>query len=453
MEYHSCSSRLSFLLVNLCLLFLLVACSSTVNPQNPTSASTASLPTRGVKLTSAPSISKSAPLKPVQTDCPSNGFARGAFLKPLPLGMHPTLVYTSNDVSKDASTSMGSLKRYDTITQRTSVVAVSGHSISDAQVSSDGQWVLFLSLGSVSKKNANAGTATRLQLIRVDGADLQTLYCVPTSVTISGVHWSENQKNILLDMLDSNANTSTLRLLDVNTGTLKTELQTSLGSDAYKTMIWLDSTHAYVGQGLDQSQAQSALYLLDVVNNKDIHGTTLKKVSDFPRSGGAMYLESSVDKSLDGKTLFLSYCFPSGATLTSNITSQPATGGSRQNIYRNVQGCIKDLRAISSTKLLFTIRVSDRGSTNEVIMLANIDGSGTTILYKDSSPQVSVQLARHTQLPWSNVSRDGTLYAFNEQGAMVGVSKLLIGSFSTSKVIPLVSNPSGTVSVAGWTRM
>ena len=86
-------------------------------------------------------------------------------------------------------------------------------------------------------------------------------------------------------------------------------------------------------------------------------------------------------------------------------------------------------------------------------MLANIDGSGTTVLYNDSSPHVSIQLDRHTQLPWSNVSRDGSLYAFNEQGAMVGVSKLFIGSFSTGKIIPLVSNPSGAVAVAGWTRM
>lgn len=451
MRYHSYSSHPGFLLINLFLLFLLAACSSTMTTQqhNPTPSSSM----RAVKPTSAQSVSKSGPPKSVQTDCPSSGLARAALSRPLLLRAHSTLVYTSNDVSKDASSSVGVLKRYDTVTQRTSILAVSGHSISAAQVSADGQWVLFLSLGNANKGNASSGVDTRLQLIRVDGADLQTLYCVPASVTINGVHWSENQKFILLDVLDGNANTSTLRLLDVNTGALKTELQTPLGANAYKTMIWLDSTRAYVGQGLSQEQttSQPGIYLLDVVKNKDIHGGTLKKVSDFPRSGGAMYLESSVDKSLDAKTLFLSHCFPSGATLTSNITSQPATGGSQQDIYRNVQGCIKDLRAVSNTKLLFTIRVPDRGFTKEVVMLANVDGSGTTVLYNTSSPHVSIQLDRHTQLPWSIVSRDGTLYAFNEQGAMVGVSRLLIGSFTTGKLIPLVSNPAGTVSVVGWT--
>ncbi|MBA2676781.1 MAG: hypothetical protein H0U76_00025 [Ktedonobacteraceae bacterium] len=454
MGYHSCSSRLSFSLFSACLLFLLAACSSsTATPQqnNPN----ASAPTQAGKQTSAQSASRSVPLKAVQTDCPSSGLARAAVLQPFSPGTHPTLIYTSNDVSRDASTSMGVLKRYDTVTQRASVIAVSGHSMSDAQVSADGQWILFLSLATANKGNANSGVDTRLQLIREDGADLQTLYCVPATATISGVHWSEDQKFILLDVLDGSANTSTLRLLTVSTGELRVELQTPVGARAYKTMLWLDSTSAYIGQGLGQEQtaSQPDIYLLDVVNNKDTHGSNLKKVSAFPGSGGAMYLESSADKSRDAKTLFLSHCFPTSTALVSRITSQPATGGSQQDIYRNVPGCIKDLRAISNTKLLFTIRTSNQGFTKEILMLANIDGSGTTALYSNSSPHVSVQLDRHTQLPWSNVSRDGTLYAFNEQGAMVGVSKLFIGSFSTGKIISLVSNPSGAVAVAGWTRM
>ena len=453
MRYQFGPSLPGLLLINVCLLLLLAACNSPATTQQHSPTPSAS--TSAGKQTSAQSVSRSVPLKAVQTDCPSSGFARAAVLRPLSLGAHPTLIYTSNEVSRDASTSMGVLKRYDTVTQRTSVITVSGHSIGDAQVSADGQWILFLSLGNANKGNVNSGVDTRLQLIREDGVDLQTLYCVPASSTIGGVHWSQDQKFILLDVLDGVANTSTLRLLNVSTGELKVELQTPAGTHAYKTMIWLDRTRAYVGQGLGQEQpaSQPGIYLLDVVNNKDTHGGNLKRVSNFPRSGGAMYLESSADKSLDAKTLFLSYCFPTSTALISKITSQPATGGSQQDVYRNVPGCIKDLRAISATKLLFTIRTSDRGFTKEALMLANIDGSGTTILYNDSSPHVSIQLARHTQLPWSNVSRDGTLYAFNEQGAMVSVSKLFIGSFSTGKVISLVSNPSGAVAIAGWTRM
>ena len=453
MRYHSCSSPLGLLLVSVFLLFFLAACSSTTTTQQHNATPAAS--TQARQQASGQAASRSVPLKAVQTDCPSSGLARAAVLQSFSPGTHPALIYASNDVSRDASTSTGVLKRYDTVTQRTSIVAVSGHSISDAQVSADGQWILFLSLGNANKGNVNSGVDTRLQLVREDGADLQTLYCVPTTSTISGVHWSVDQKEILLDVLDISTNTSTLRLLNVSTGDSKIELQTPAGARAYKTLIWLDSTRVYVGQGLGQEQtaSQPGIYLLDVINNKDTHGGDLKKVSDFPRSGGAMHLESSDDKSIDGKTLFLSYCFPTGTMLMSKITSQPATGGSQQDIYRNVPGCIKDLRAISPTKLLLTIRKSDQGFTKEALLLANIDGSGTSILYTSSTPHVGIQLDRHNQLPWSNISRDGTLYAFNEQGAMVGVSRLLIGSFSTGKIIPLVSNPSGAVGIAGWTRM
>ncbi len=449
MRCYLCSSRLSCLLVSL--FFLLTACSSALTSQAPKSnpKATPSLSTPARKLATRQADSASVSLKDVQTDCPSNGSARPAVLKPGASGTHSTLVYISNDVSRDASTSTGVLKRYDTVTQRTSILAANGHSISNAQVSADGQWVLFLSQGNGNKGNSNIGT--RVQIIRVDGVGLQTLYCVPATVTISGVHWSADQKLLLLDMLDGNTNTTTLYLLDMTTGTLKKELQAPLGSSIYKTIIWLDHTRAYIGQGL--GLAQPILYLLDTINNKDIHGGNLKKVTAFPGSGGAMHLESSADKSFDAKTLFLSYCFSNGATLASNIIVQPVTGGSRHNIYQNLQGCIKDLRVISNTKLLLTVRVPDSGFTKEILMLANINGSGTTPLYKNNSAHISLQLNRYAQLPWSNVSRDGRLYAFNEQGAMINVSRLVIGSFTTGKITPLVSNPSGTVFVVGWTRM
>jgi len=456
MRYYLCSSYLSFLLVYCCLLFLLVACSSPTVAKSPIPASTAkptltaTISTPGTKqLATKPFVSTPASLKSEQTDCPSNGFARAPLLKPQTLGAHPTLIYTSNDVSRDGLTSTGILKRYDAVTRSISVLVASGHSISNAQVSADGQWVLFLSQGSASKRNINIGT--RLQLIHVDGFGLQTLYCVPATTTISGIHWSADQRSVLLDVLDGNTNTTALRLLDMTTGALKTELQAPFGSGAYKTISWLDHTRAYVGQ--DSGPAQPTLYLLDTAKNKDIHGGNLKKVTAFPGSGGAMHLDSSADKSVDAKTLFLSYCFSNGITLTSRITAQAATGGAQHNIYRDLQGCIKDLRTISSTQLLLVVRIPDGGFTREVLMLANTDGSDTTMLYKNSSVHIGLQLNRYGQLPSSNISRDGSLYAFCEQGAMMNVSRVLVGSFATGKIITLAYSPSSTVSVAGWTKM
>ncbi|GAC1367777.1 MAG: hypothetical protein NVSMB44_33770 [Ktedonobacteraceae bacterium] len=458
MKDYLCSSRLSFLLVSCFLLFGLVACSqNTTNQSHNPAHSVATMATKSAPSATlgGPGTNKTVSLHSAQTDCPSSGLARAALLNSFVHGTNPTLIYTSNDVSRDASTSVGVLKRYDTKTQRTSVLAVSGYSISNAQVSADGQWVLFLSQGNANRGNAGPGTGSRLQLVRVDGAGLQTLYCAPAAVTINGIHWSEDQKHILLDSLDGNTNTSTIRLLDTGSGTLTTELQAPLGPGAFKTLLWLDNTHAYIRQepGETQHAPQPILYLLDMMDNKDVHGGNLKKVSDFPISGGDMRLESSADKSPDSRTLFLSHCFSNGVTLTSKITAQPANGGPQQDVYQNLPGCIKDLRALSTRKLLFTIRVPDGGFSKEIVVLANTDGSGTTALYNNSGAHTSIQLNHHAQLPWSNVSRDGDLYAFNEQGAILHVSRLLIGSFSTGKLTTLVSNPAGTVSVAGWTTM
>ncbi len=448
------SLHLSFFLVNCCLILLLAACDSTATgvsrrstpPVQKTIIAQSHSRVVSNQEPSQRSLPVAVPTLPVHIDCPANGSSRAALLRPeARFGEHPALIYISNEFARNTAAFKSILKRYDIATGRTYQIFVNDHSIGYAQISADGQWVLFLS--------QNGASGARLQLVRIDGANLQTLYCASSSVTISGIYWSADQKNIFLNMLDSNTNTSTLALLNTTTGTLQTELQTPIGARAYKAITWLDNTRLYVAQGLNQVQTAvpPALYLLDVTKNKDIHGANLKRVSDFPMSGGTMDLESSADKSLDGKTLFMSHCFSNGSTLTSDITVQPVTGGQQHVIYQNMQGCIKDLRSVSATRLLFTMRIPDRGTGRQVLMTVRTDGSRATTLYNNGAPHVSIELNRRAPLPWSNVSRDGHLYAFNEQGAMVGVSNLLLGSFSGGKPTKIVSNSSGSVSTVGWT--
>jgi hypothetical protein len=52
----------------------------------------------------------------------------------------------------------------------------------DAQVSADGQWVLFLPDLYPAMRT---GTSAKIQLIRMDGQGLQTLYCFSKSETYS----------------------------------------------------------------------------------------------------------------------------------------------------------------------------------------------------------------------------------------------------------------------------
>jgi hypothetical protein len=70
--------------------------------------------------------------------------------------------------------------------QTTNLTSVSGGSLTDAQVSTDGQYVLFIS-------------GRKLQMIRINGQGLQTLYCYPQSTGVPGglanLLWSPKHKN------------------------------------------------------------------------------------------------------------------------------------------------------------------------------------------------------------------------------------------------------------------
>ncbi|HYX48465.1 MAG TPA: hypothetical protein VE843_01895, partial [Ktedonobacteraceae bacterium] len=80
-----------------------------------------------------------------QTSCPTNGTARAAVMRPVKLGKDPTIVYVYNEVPLNTTIAYGHLNLYDVTTGQKSVLVTSGLSIENAQVSANGQWVLFLS--------------------------------------------------------------------------------------------------------------------------------------------------------------------------------------------------------------------------------------------------------------------------------------------------------------------
>ena len=158
-----------------------------------------------------------------QTSCPTDGSARAAVIKPLALGKDQNLVYIYNEIPVNTSIAFGHLKRYDLTTRQKVTIATSGLSIQAAQVSADGQWILFLS---TPDPRGDARHSAMLQLVRMDGQGLQTLYCFPTPKGQQGLNaptaqWSVDQKSILLSY-DTDLSTSIVSLLNVATGKLQT---------------------------------------------------------------------------------------------------------------------------------------------------------------------------------------------------------------------------------------
>lgn len=434
------------------LLVLLAACGTT-----PPITTTGSTPTPVVTLTpdSTPGgavtptpVVTTAPVPPTQTNCPAAGTARAAMLAPLALGNHPTIVYTVT--APGASTNVPSsatLYRYDVTTGiKTQILQVTNESISQAQISADGQWILFVS--------GTASVSGRLQLVRMDGQGLQTLYCDATS---SNFQWSTNQQLIVFE--SKAGSTGFVKLLRVADGSIQIALSQPLNTPyAYQLRTWLDATRLYLTR-YDTDVPPDALAVLDL--NKGLHQTINDLVTVVNRQPGQF---QDFDSSYDGTHVFVAHspcaydCSGPG-----NITTEPALGGTQQPIYTNQAYSVVKVRAVTQKTLLFLVGNSGFPNQNSGDLSHNglwtihTDGTGLTRLTTDSA-NLSTHLNADSQYPWSNVSRDGTLYAAEQQASQKsgnpGPATLLFGSLSGGTPTTIVSASDGTgFSIVGWTTM
>src|SRR5947209_16298025 len=193
--------KCSFLTVlSVCLMTLFVACG-----QHPT----LNVDQISAKATSA----QTAQMPATKTDCPADGTARAAVMTPFHLGKHANVVYIYNEIPLNTSTAFGHLKRYDVVTAQKTELVTSGIAIQSAQVSADGQWVLFLS---TPDPRSDPQHSAMLQLVRMDGQGLQTLYCLSNAnysrATMPNVQWSPDQQSMLITT-DTRDTTSLVTLL------------------------------------------------------------------------------------------------------------------------------------------------------------------------------------------------------------------------------------------------
>lgn len=433
------------------LFMLLAACGSTP----PTTTGTTPTPvvtqtqssTPGTTVTPTPVVT-TAPVPPVQTGCPAAGTARAAVLAPLALGTHPTIVYIVT--TPGASTSVPSsttLYRYDVTTgAKTPILQLTNEGISQAQVSADGQWVLFVS--------STASISGRLQLVRMDGQGLQTLYCDATS---SNYQWATNQK--LIAFQSKVGNTGYVKLLRVADGSIQTALSQPLNTPyAYQLRTWLDTTRLYLTR-YDTDVPPDALAVLDL--NKGLNQSVNNLITVVNRQPGQF---QDFDSSYDGTHVFVAHspcaynCSGPG-----NITTEPALGGTQQPIYSNSTYSVVKVRAVTAKSLLFLVGNSGFPNPNSGDLTHNglwsvhSDGTGLTRLTTDSA-NLSTHLNADSQYPWSNASRDGTLFAVEQQtpqkSGNTGTATLLFGSLNGGTLTSFASASGGTgLSIVGWTMM
>lgn len=390
------------------------------------------------------SVTRGQPSQQPTTSCPATGTARAASMAAITLGHRQNIIYVVNEGTVDNPTA-GTIKRRDVTTfpqgygQGVEISKMPNTYISNAQVSQDGLWVMF---------TAKIAGQYQLRLVRVDGQDLQTLYCAPSNTPISATQWSFNQK---LAIFDVGVASLTTYLLDLTTGNLQAEVLPD-SNLSYVPRTWLDNSRVYlVGMVPNKAVPPQNIYLLDLQKGANQHESNLQKLVSSTQGC------TSFDTSYDVTQLFTSNCTNgTGAGATemlgpSTISVQSSTGGTPQTIYTSATQAITLVRGISPTTLFFMVESSAGNVSQNGLWKIKPDGTGATQLTSDPNSQQS--LCPFTQFSWAIVSRDGTLYTLQSYNAQTNTYALYYGSINSGTSIQFANISNTQLLVAGWTSM
>ncbi len=390
--------------------------------------------------------STTSPMNTTITDCPAPHTARPADMAPLALGTHQNLIYVVNEFDAAKNPTYGTLKRKDVTagSKGVELVKMNQVSISNAQVSTDGQWVLF---------TAQVGDHSELRLIRVDGKGLQTLYCTPAGQILTDPQWSFDQQSVVFDKGTAGGR-STAYLLDLPGGHLQTEVLPT-DTTSFSPTAWLDNTRVYMQETRPTTDVQPTdIYLLDIRRGGNQHSGDLQHILARPLPC------TSYDTSFDSRQLFISSCTSTSSTTAasygspSSITVRPATGGSPKGVFSSNTLAITAMRVVTPDTILFMVEHDNTDPSQNGLWEIHTDGTGLLRLTTDTD-QAQV-LCQFSQYAWSNVSRDGNLYALQYYNPHTNEYRLYDGQLHNPNAQPeqfASINDGTTLQIAGWTTM
>jgi len=353
------------------------------------------------------------------------------------LGTDPTIVYIVNEGTPSQPTA-GTLKRYDVVTgNKVEILKMADALISEAQVSANGQWLLFV---------AHVSGQVKLQLVRMDGQFLQTLYCGNPDQ----VEW--NQQLVVFEDAQGTL------LLNMTTGALQVELSPS-SNPSIHPRTWLDKTRVYVTLQFVDGPPESVA-VLDTSKGPNQQWQNLPVAFDASSSTPFCW---DFDSSFDGNILFTSQCSapsvgspgPGPTHGPSVITVHPPAGGSSYTyIYVSQSLAFSTVRAVTSSTMLFLVANTSGDTSHNGLWRVETDGSNPLRL--TSTPgSINSQLNQFNQFPWSNVSRDSQRYALQIVNSTSSGTTYTLEYSSLSGGSPVVfASITGTqLATVGWTTM
>jgi serine/threonine protein kinase len=393
-----------------------------------------------------PSSIPSSSTPETTTACPTHGQARAAVTTPFTAGHDPTIVYLVNESDSAGNPTFGTVKVYDTVSrQKRELAKMASTTVDEAQVSNDGQWVLF---------TATVKGQTELRMVRLDGQGLQTLVCAPSNTSMRGSQWSLDQKYIMFDEFPQNAGAPTVYLLNTQSGALQVEVDAPSAGIALLPRVWLDYHRVLmIGMVPNSDAPPQNIYMLDISNGahqsvSSVHQilTSAQQCWDF-------------DTSYDGRSLFLVQCTYGEPTGFCTINQQSVDSGAATTVLNSSTLTFTTVRVIDPRNIKLLALSSDIGGfgagqgdpAHDGLYLVLADNSAPPLLLASTKAGQSARLNPYSQYFWSNVSRDETLYTL-EQMSPSGVDTLLFGSLDGRKSTIFAQIGGGTrMSIAGWT--
>lgn len=458
-------SRCLIALLSCLLIFLLAACGETAvnSPSTGSPTSTGNASTTPLLNSSPTSTVITAPVPPTQTSCPPAGTVRAAVTAPLAPGKDANIVYLVTEYSASSSTS--TLKRLDVTTgAKTEILKMPGVTFGSPQISADEQWILFVT---------STGQRDELQMVRMDGQGLQTLYCLPAG-GIQKALWSTNQQQALISASAAPNGFTGLYLLNLVKGTIAQVFKPTtgsnplLGSAFVSPITWLNNTQVYVSFADEPVAPATKIGLLNtdrgtqtISDLKTVFQQTLATPHNYP-----CY---DADSSYDASTLFISQCGGISAPNCSGscslgtregpgtINTKRGIGGDANTILLSQTLGIAAVRAVTSNTLLLVVHNFSQNHTFDPslngLWRVSTSGSGLTRLTTEAHGTVT-SLCPFSQNPWSNVSRNGRMYAFQTSTTSYPeTDTLAFGQLSGGAPQTLASIAGTHLDLIGWTTM
>jgi len=398
-------------------------------------------PTARGGVTATPGTTQGMP--PTLTTCPASNQARPAVMEPLKLGPARTIVYLTNAGTSGDASAVGTLQSYNTVTGATTEIKqISGATVNEAQISDDGQWVLFA---------ATINGQDELRLVRMDGQGMQTLLCAPSGWTIRGSQISIDQQYVIFDE-ESGGGAVTTFLLSLNSGALQDEISPANSGFAFLPRTWLDGYHVVMSGFQPGSSTQQNIYVLDINKGADQSASDLSRI--FIVAPGCW----DFDSSYDARSLFITECVPGQQSGSSTIVQQQVNGGNARTVLHSSALAFNTVRVINdtSTALLAIADNSNMGAAqsdpaHDGLYFIKTGGSAPRLLVKTAAGQQN-QLCPYSQYYWANVSRDFTLYALDTVTPGANTHTLSYGSLSGGAPTQFASSSQNTaMTVVGWT--